>query len=242
MKTKKTKKTIALVMAVVSVFALAIGSLAYFTDRINAGENFKTAEADDIIKVTPKDDKTEVPDPGEALEDKWFQTNENLLVYDALVRPGDGYDLSYNLTNLGDDIDVRETFYLTVLNYKDQPMTNLHATSPEWRLFSAYSTDAYGAKTGTAVIATESRPTSHQLKYSIAPFVLEAGETKPMAYQLILDKYAGNEFQGSVCKVEYLVEMRQHTDGLAADEGWTAICTAEITFGGQNNYKAVPAA
>lgn len=242
MKIMKNKKKLALILAVVSVFTLALGSLAYFTDRININTSFKTVKADDIINVTPNDDKSESEDPGEDLEDKWFDSNKDILVSDALVRPGDGYDLSYNLTNLGDDIDVRETIMLTVLDYKDAPMSSMDTDAPEWRLFSTYDTDKYGAKEGDEVIATESRPANHQVKYSIAPFVLSADETKALSYQLILDKYAGNEFQGSVCKVEYLVEMRQHTDGLAADEGWEPLLTADITFGGQNDYKAVPAA
>lgn len=239
MKTKN-KRRIALLLAVVSVVTLALGSLAYFTDRINVNKEFQAAKVSDIINVTPKDDKKESDNPGEDLEKKWEATNED-LTSQGLLRPGDGYDLSYNLTNLGDTIDVRETICLTITDSLGNDLATTVDGYPGWRLFSAYSEDDYLAKTGTTAVATETI-TGNQLMYKLDAFVLEEGKTVPRNFYAILNKYAGNEFQGSVCKVEYLVEMRPHTESLAANEGWEPFCTAEITFGGSDTYKAVPKA
>lgn len=234
MNIKKHKKSIALVLAIVSVLTLAAGSLAYFTDRVNVDAAFKTAAVSDVIKVTTKDDGSDPDvDPGTDLSAKWEEDNPA-----EIIRPGDMVDLSYKLTNIGTcDIDVRETFILT----SEVPIFEDGFEDPAWRLFTSYTEDLYGAHIGGAVVEVE-HLNEYQIKYTIAPFTLEKDASRNLQYYTILDRYATNAFQDCTCTVEYLVELRQHADGLAVDEGWDAICTAEITFGGTDDYAAVPEA
>ena len=247
MKNFVTKKKITLILAIVSVLALALGSFAFFTDRETGGALFKTASADKIINISTKDDGTESANPGADLEDEWMK--QNVAKPDdpdapAPVAPGSAFDLNYKLTNLGEDTDIRETIILTVVNYKDDAIT-LDSDDPAWRLFSGFTKDGNGAKTGSGEISVEKihyDEKVNQIKYEIAPYVLSKGSSKDLAYQLILNKFAGNEYQASTCKVELLIEARQHVDGTPNNyEDWQEICTSKIEFGGNSVYPVVPA-
>lgn len=248
MKILKNKKRITTILAIVSVLALALGSLAYFTDRVTGGAFFKTADPSKIINVTTKDDGTESVDPGADLEEEWKK--QNVVNPDdpdvpAPLPAGSAYNLSYKLTNLGEKIDVRETIMLTIIDPMDADLP-INKQNPEWRLFSGFVSDTNGAKDGNGNIAVEKihyDNNTNQIKYEIAPYVLDAETSKDLAYQLILNKFAGNDFQASTCKVEVLIEARQHVDGTENTyEAWEPICTSEISFGGISNYPAVPGA
>lgn len=248
---KITKKKLTAFIAVVTVLTMMIGVMAYFTDRVDASANAKTAAADDIIKVTPDpEDKPEGGDEKTILEAEWNENNP-----DKIVEPGDEVNLSFDLKNIGDSkIDVKQTIILS-------SSIDMNADIPEWRLFSTLCEvgdadyDEYGAKVGKDVVVTEERLNARQIKYTITGFVLDnvddpatvdVDETvMSQVYHLVFNKYAGNAFQGQTCTVDYLCEMRQHVDvptPIDPNAGWEDIRTAEITFAGQAEYKVVPAA
>lgn len=223
-----SKKKTTWLLAITSIVVLLIGALAYFTDRVETDASITTADASEIIKVTPDGTEDGSEDPGASLEDLWRQNNP-----DEIIHPGDEVDLGYDLSNIGSaDIDVKETFILS-------SSVLLNQADPEYRLFLDAAADQYGAMVGGEVVSSEII-SEYQVKYEIAPFVLEKGQEKDMDYVMVFNKYANNDFQQSICTIDYLVEMRQHSDLLAADEGWQEIQTATITFGGVHDYPAVP--
>ena len=239
---KITKKKLTAVIAVMTVVTLLVGSLAFFTDREDAKATITSGKASDIIKVTPDGTEEGSKDPGTSLENLWEKNNPDEQKY---IEPGDDVDLSYTLTNIGEgDIDVKETIIITVKDASGAAM-NLTANEPEYRLFQAVQFDTNGAIDGVVgplnVVSIE-QISDNQIKYTLAGFTLEKGEGAALAYKLVMNKYAGNAFQASTCTVDYLVEMRQHVDGIDADEQWDAMRTDKITFASQANYSVVPAA
>lgn len=235
------KKKISLILAVVCVCALVVGSFAYFTDRYEASADAKTASIKDIIQVTPDpDDKDPDKNPDDKLEHVWEENNKDDK--DPFVEPGDDKDLSFDLVNIGKGaIDVKETFILT----SSVPLSSsdLENGLLEFRLYSATSPDTYGAAVGQGKIAVEEISADRtQVKYSIPAFTLAPNANKAQTYKLVFDRAAGNKFQGATCKVEFLCEMRQTTDGLAVDKGWDNIQTSPTTmkWGGEF-VMAVPA-
>ena len=208
-------------------------AFAYFTDREEATATV-SAGTDKAVDVTT--DPTDPTDPGSTpeyennLSLKWATENAEAL---ANYNPGDKIDLSFTLKNTGiEPVDVRETFFIT----SGKALTE---SSPEFRLFKDAIQDAAGAWDGVDVINTELID-SHTIKYTIAPYALSS-ETETVgnypvevdkSYHLIFNKAALNLFQGTTCKVEYLMEVKQHfNDGPAG--GWTTVETATIEFGGQ---------
>lgn len=225
-----SKNAITWILTGIGIIVMAIGTFAYFTDRAQTDTSLKTADASEIIKVTPDGTEEGSEDPGSTLEDLWKENNP-----DEIIEPGDEVDLRYELTNIGDsDIDVKETFILT-------STVNLDQASPEYRLFLNSFADKYGAMVGGTVVSAETI-SENQVKYEIAPFSLKKNEVKKLDYIMVFDKYATNEFQASVCTIDYLVELRQHSKILDVNDGWEEIQSATIQFGGNGAHKAVPEA
>lgn len=253
--TNKTRNRLSKVMAFSCALAI-IGSLAYFTDRVdNSGDPFNVSISEEpSIKIVPtdpnpeNDDPTHVPDedPGKEIEYIWGNNNPDTI--GEFVEPGDITDLSYEISNGGTGaMDVRETFVLTT----DKVMST---TSPEFRLLTETVKDAYGAYTndpsvpGVEVLAVENIESGTKITYSVAPFVLNGTvekvtggvESKVLEHKLVFDKYASNAFQNTTCTVDYLVEVKQHTnDGPVG--GWSNLLTAKTTIGGEE-IQTVPLA
>lgn len=209
---------LALMLGIVSMFA-------YFTDRVATDATITVAENSAEITTDPTD-----PEYKDDLSGKWAAVNEEAL---ANYNPGDKVDLGFALQNSGSQaLDVRETFFIT-------SSVDLTESSPEFRLFKNAIQDAAGAWDGDVVVDVE-LINANTIKYSIPAYVLssqgEAIDGAPVeidkTYELIFDKGSSNAFQAATCKVEYLVEAKQHTeDGPAG--GWATVETAEIQFGGQ---------
>jgi len=208
----------ALMLGIASMFA-------YFTDRVTTDATITVAEQSADITTDPSD-----PDYENDLSGKWAAVNAEAL---ANYNPGDKVDLGFTLKNSGSQaLDVRETFFIT-------SSEELNETSPEFRLFKNAVQDAAGAWDGDGVVDVEF-VNANTIKYSIPAYVLSS-ETEAIdnaavevdkTYDLIFDKASSNAFQAATCKVEYLVEVKQHsTDGPTG--GWTTLETAEIEFGGQ---------
>lgn len=210
---------LALMLGVVSMFA-------YFTDRVATNATVTVAEKSADLTTDPDD-----PNHTDDLSGKWAEVNAEAL---ANYNPGDKVDLGFALQNSGSQaLDVRETFFIT-------SSVDLTEASPEFRLFKDAVQDAAGAWDGDNVVDVE-LINGKTIKYSIPAYVLssedETIDAAPVevdkTYELIFNKAAKNVFQAATCKVEYLVEAKQHSeDGPAG--GWTTLETAEIQFGGQN--------
>lgn len=229
MKMNKTKLTT--VIAIATVACLMVGAFAFFTDRVTTNASASTARASDLIDVDPDPTNPSAPDdPQDALEAVWTRENPDK----DIVKPGDLVDLSFDLKNIGSsDIDCKETIVLT-------SKVNLDQTNPEWRLFLDATADEYGAMVGGTVVSAE-QISAKQVKYTLAAFKLSKNETKARNFKLVFDKYATNAFQGDVCTIDYLCEMRQHVDSIAVDANWDAVRTDTIRFAGQTTA-VVPAA
>lgn len=232
---KMTKKKLTSLIAIVTVLTLIVGTAAYFTDRVDSPNNpYTTADASEIIKVTPDGTEEGGEDPGPSLEDVWDVNNPD-NPSDKPIEPGDDIDLSYELTNIGDsDIDVKETFILT----STEP---LNQSAPEFRLFHNATADKYGAMEGGTVVSAE-QISQYQIKYTLNAFLLKQNETIGRDFIMVFHKYAGNLFQGDKCTIDYLVEMRQHVESIPVNEGWDDIRTEKIEFAGHTEYFVVPAA
>lgn len=209
---------LAAMLAVVSMFA-------YFTDRVTTNATVTVAEKSADITINPTD-----PNYPDDLSGKWAAVNAEAL---ANYNPGDKVDLGFALQNSGSQaLDIRETFFIT-------SSVDLTEASPEFRLFKNAVQDAAGAWDGNNVVDVE-LINDNTIKYSIPAYVLssedETIDNAPVevdkTYELIFNKASSNAFQAATCKVEYLVEAKQHSED-GPTGGWTTLETAEIQFGGQ---------
>lgn len=224
-------------LALAMMLVLLVGSLAYFTDRIGKDASFSTISNGVVIDPDPDDPDPE--DPEKKLSIKWANVNAQAL---ANFNPGDKVDLSYKLANTGElAVDVRETFVIT----SSKAMKD---GAPQFRLFSNVTSDAAGANVGGNVVVTEKKIDATHYMYTIATYSLNGSDetisgvsatSVDKAYYVVFDKTAGNDFQGTTCTIDYLVEAKQHSDGGDAD--WATAATGNLTLGGQA-VKVVPAA
>ena len=207
MKTSKIKRIITLVLAMACLVVFGVGALAYFTDTAHVTASFSTAGGIDIAVSDPSSpvptDPT--PDPGKALENIWKAKQEANI--GDLKRPGDMADLSYRLTNLSDyAITVQETITLTVTDEAAAAMAL--SSTPEYQLFTAYKDNGNGGHTGTTVVATQT-VSGNVITYTLQSFELAANASKQLDYALILNLLASNDFQNSVCAIDYDVVLTQ---------------------------------
>lgn len=270
--TKSRKKIIGLTAAVCAAI-MAVFSLAYFTDIVgNTDEPFDIAIAEKNIEIVPTDpinpDPGHTPDedPGKEIEYIWSNNNPDTI--GKVVEPGDHATLDYNIENGGPGaMDVRETFVL----HSSVPMSDwaqyeaavtanggadpVDKYAPEYWLFKAATADANGAfgYYGSAKIdgVTVTKIDSQTYKFEVPPFILNGTseqvtggvDSKELKYELVFDKYARNDFQASNVKVDYLVEVKQHTYD-DATKGWAELATVQIKLGqsasGDFKVNAVP--
>lgn len=270
--TKSRKKIIGLTAAVCAAL-MAVFSFAYFTDIVgNTDEPFDIAIAEKNLEIVPTDpinpDPGHTPeeDPGDEIEYIWNNNNPETLK--DVVEPGDHATLDYNIENGGPGaMDVRETFVL----HSSVPMSDYeqyeaavkanggadpaNKYAPEYWLFKAATADAngafgyYGSTQIDGVIITKIDDQTY--KFEVPAFVLNGTsekvtggvDNKELKYQLVFDKYARNDFQASNVKVDYLVEVKQHTYDNPAD-GWSEVASVSLTLGqsasGDVKVQAVP--
>lgn len=221
------KKHVTLVMAILCVMALFVGSLAYFTDRVQAQATATAGTLDlDLSAITTS--KTEK------------------------FKPSEGITIDFTLTNKGNkSADVKEMLVLT----SSVAMTN-GAVPAEFELYQATDVDvnANGIATvhaGANPVAVRSMSEDKkQITYTIPEFILNgtgtAAETetgittnyKTSHYVLVFKAAAGNAYQNVTLKLDYLAQAKQHrnTDSTT----WTTVQSQNITFAG-NGTAVVPA-
>ena len=273
MNSAKSRKKIIGLTAAVCAALMAVFSLAYFTDIVgNTDDPMHIGIAEKNIEIVPTDPTDPDPghtpeeDPGDEIEYIWNNNNPETL--NKVVEPGDHATLDYNIENGGPGaMDVRETFVL----HSSVPMSDwaqyeaavtanggndpVDKYAPEYWLFQAATADAngafgyYGSTKIDGVKVTKIDDQTY--KFEVPAFILNGTsekvtggvDSKELKYELIFDKYARNDFQASNVKVDYLVEVKQHTYDSPA-EGWSEVALVEITLGqskaGDFKVNAVP--
>ena len=254
----KFKKQLTIILVFALILTCAVGSLAYFTDRVQAKASVTTMDAGIVIDPDPNpehvipDDPSKPPyeeDPDDDditddITDLWVYLNSKAL---ANYNPGDRMDLSYILKNEGKlAIDVRETFIIT----SSVAMTD---SNLQFELFSAIKNGTYGGYQGDGLTAPAGatvkveKLSTQKYKYTISSYTLSgsgtgetiSGKAKEMKrnYYVVFDEDAGNAFQGASCTIDYVVEVKQHSEGA---NDWATAATGTLTVGGQN-LPVVPA-
>lgn len=222
---KKTKKIMALVLAIATVAALAVGTFAFFTDRVQA----KAEATAGTLEL--------------ALTD--IRTGNNVK-----MKPGTGCTVDFTLSNLGNkSADVKEILVLR------SPVAMTAGAATEFDLYKASDVTLaadgkYTIKAGAQPVAVRSVSTDKKsISYTIDQFILNgngpAAETengvtsnaKSSAYVLVFKNTAGNAFQDITVTLDYMAQAKQHRN--TNDATWTDIMSETITFAGSST-SAVP--
>ena len=222
-----SKKTIALVMAMVTVFALGICTLAYFTDRYEA-ETTATA--------------------GTLTLDGGITIANN-----AALLPGYGVQFTVDVANEGNKAaDVLETLVLTVKDGEDNAK-NLTAEKPEFAIYtSGVTLDGEGKATIAGDAVKVGNVSGNQITYSVPEFILNGGsgsndETvdgiliseKSVTYTLVFNSTADNSFQALNLTLDYEAQAKQHSN---TDAGTWGELQSTVSFAGNDAHMSVPAA
>lgn len=224
---KKSKKLMALVLALATVLALAVGTFAFFTDRVQA----KAEATAGTLKL--------------ALTDIATGANHNG------IKPGTGCTVNFTLSNEGNkSADVKEVLVLQ----SDVAMT---AANTEFDLYKASditldaATGKYTVNAGANPVAVREVSLDRKsITYTIPEFILNGtganaetetgavGVSKASAYVLVFKSTAGNAFQDAGVTLHYLAQAKQHQNTNTAT--WNTVMTVDFDLAG-NNIKVVPA-
>lgn len=216
---KNTKK--ALVAGSLAAVVAAVGTMAFFTDRVDTNV---TAEAGTVdIELTSN----------------WVDVEG--------FKPGDKTDLTYSIQNDGNkSVDVRERIVVkssTAMDASEQAEFEIYrAADVEQDVNGAYipKQDAEPVTTG-AERKVSADNTS--ITYEIEEYTLngsgfnaeiEDGVTetvKESPYVLVFKDTSGNDFQGATVTVDLVAEAKQHRNTGA--DTWATISTDSITMGGE---------
>jgi len=234
---RKTKKLLAIVLAVVTLVSATALSLAYFTDYELATAS-ATAGTLDI-----------------ELAETWNNSNPNR----ENTKPGDIFDLDYTITNKGNkSADVRETFVI-------RSSVALNTSAPEFQIYFAddvqqIADGTYAPKAGkSAIVAGKLSNSNKTITFSLKEFTIDgtgtAAETGDASastngctvsqnvmtgnYVILFSNAASNSFQGVDVTIDYLAEAKQHRNTGA--DTWAVVAKESITFAG-GSVNAVPEA
>lgn len=224
---KKPKKILALVLALATVAALAVGTFAFFTDRVQAKAEAKAGTLE-------------------------LALSQVTLSKSTGLKPGTGCKVDFTLSNLGNkSADVKE-----VLILRSPKAMNTTTPEFDLYMASDVTLDADGKATikanatpvATRVVAQDSK----SITYTIDEFILNGtgagaetegtavGISKASSYVLVFSSTAGNDFQGITVTLDYLAQAKQHRNTNAAT--WETVLTDRIvdTNSAFNGHSAVP--
>lgn len=236
------KKRISAILAVMCVATIVVGSLAYFTDRI-----------DTSITTTAGTLELELSD---------VTTSKS-----ANFKPGEGIDVDFTLSNKGSkSADVIETLVLS----SSEALTDKNGTA-EFDLYNAADVDLVNGiatvKAGKLPLAVRTSggsytadknndgtdETYYTVKYVLPEFVLSGtgsnaeveydgdntayATSKTSDYVLVFRPDASNAFQGVTLFMDYEAQAKQHRN--TDTTTWGSIQT-QISFAGDANHMSVP--
>ena len=223
----KHKRTISLVLAIASILCFAVGSLAFFTDRIESGATAKAGSLDLVLSSITKS-----------------------TTADYKLKPGDGVKIDFTLSNQGNkSADVRE---ILVLSSPDIAMT---AASPEFELYKASDVTLSGnlatVKSGASPVAVRALASDNKkITYTIGEFILNGtgtgaetetgavGTAKASSYVMVFKSTAGNTFANKTVTLYYEAQAKQHRN--TGPDTWATVQSETINFAGATGHKAVP--
>lgn len=234
------KKILASVMAVLSVAALIVGSLALFTDRFQSKTEITAGTLDLVLSQT------------------WAADNAAVA---GNFKPGEALKLNYSLANEGNmAVNVRETFVLSCDVPLNDPSAVTMVNNPgninahEFDIYNAEDVTIAADGTVTAITGspltctrgeyvTEGGKTWYKLTYQIPEFIMNGsienvddaiGLSKSGSYVLVFRNDVSNEFQEANIIVEYMAQGLQN--GNTGAETWTdaKVITETVNFGGAN--------
>ena len=216
---KKPKKFLALVLAMATVAALAVGTFAFFTDRVQANATAKAGTLELAL------------------------SNVELSKATGL-KPGTGCKVDFTLSNKGNkSADVKE-----VLVLRSPTAMTAGAEEFDLYLASDVTLTADGKATikdNASPVAVRKVSTDRKsITYTIPEFILNGtgdgkeeesgavGIAKTSSYVLVFQPTAGNDFQGISVTLDYLAQAKQHRNTNA--DTWTTITKESISFAGGN--------
>lgn len=221
---RKPKKLVALVLALATVAALAVGTFAFFTDRIQAQATATAGTLELALTDITTSDSTK-------------------------MKPGSGSTVNFTLSNLGNkSADVREVLVLSspVAMTAGAEEFDLYLASDVTLTADGKVTIKDGKSPVAARVVSADRKS---ITYTIPQFILNgtgadaetetgaAGASKASAYVLVFKSTAGNPFQNISVTLDYLAQAKQHRN--TNDATWTDLMSETITFAG-NSTSAVP--
>lgn len=225
---KITKRHFTVMLSLLCAAALVVGSLAYFTDRIESSST-ATAGTLDIVLDGITASKT------------------------SDLKPGEGVELEYTLSNDGNkSADVLETLVIS----STKEMTD-GANPAEFEIYNAADVNLVDGianiNPGAEPLTVRTMSTDRkQISYAVPQFILdgtgEGAETEPTSigasktgsYVLVFSASAGNSVSGAELTLYYEAQAKQHRN--TNDATWNTIKTETVSFAGNNNHAAVPSA
>lgn len=224
---KKPKKIMALVLAIATVAALAVGTFAFFTDRVQAKAEAKAGTLE-------------------------LALSQVTLSKSTGLKPGTGCKVDFTLSNLGNkSADVKE-----VLILRSPKAMNTTTPEFDLYMASDVTLDADGKATikanATPVAVRDVADNGLSITYTIPEFILNGtgngkeeesgavGTSKASSYVLVFNSTAGNDFQGISVTLDYLAQAKQHRNTNAAT--WETLMTGTIVDANSafNGQSAVP--
>ena len=228
-KNPKARRRLTVCMAIVCCLAMAIGTLAFFTDRVSMSIKDQKAGTLDLVFRDISASKTGtngITSTNQFAIDKAW-TN-GAIVSAPNINPGDYFDLSYKLANVGNkSMDVRQQLTLT----STVPMT---ATE-------GFKLTVTGQDYNTTAVAGTLSDDGYSITYELDDILLngtgDGAETEDgitwteQAYTVRLEfaGASGNEFQGSGVSICLDSQAKQHKN--TDDSIWVEWANYETEIG-----------
>ena len=214
---KLHKKSLTGFLAAALALTMAVGTLAFFTDRLDAKATAKAGTLK-LAVTTPTVSKT------------------------TQLKPSDGVAIAYTLTNNGNkSADIKETLVLSssVAMTTSAPEFELYDAADVTIDTNGIAT----VKTGKLPLATRTVSSDgKKITYDLSQFTLNGTGTdaevetdvtsnsKARSLVLVFKADSANKFQNCTVTLDYLAQGKQHRN--TGDDTWTTLKNDSITFGG----------
>lgn len=231
----RTRKIIAALLCVASVAILTVGSIAYFTDRVEEKSEATTAN----LQIE--------------LADLQLDTTDVII-------PGSIMPLTYTVNNIGEiTADEREKIALSV--YKTDGMTpvSLSESPSEFEIYKrsdvelvegkGYEPKVDASPIGKRVTDGFEGTGNNYIIYQLEQTTLDnldnelsdsAEDTLSRDFVVLFRNTSSNTFQDVTVKIDVLVEAKQHEYTSAYNDDWTELQSGSIDFS-TGSQSVVPA-